>query len=62
MKRGRFESAGRYWNLPVVLCCPKTVLFLEYLEMRPTWGKIFKSRVFQNLSNLLSKNLISIYF
>ena len=62
MKRGRSEYAGRYWNLPVVLRCPKTVLFLEYLEMRPAWVKFSKAVYFKILSNLLFKILFQFIF
>ena len=53
--RERSEYAERYWNLPVVLRCPKTGSFLEYLEMGLAWVKFSKAVYFKILSNLLFK-------
>ena len=60
--RERSEYVERYWNLPVVLRCPKTVLFLEYLEMRPVWEKFSKAVYFKILSNFLFKILFQFTF
>ena len=62
MWRRRPEYAGRYWNLPVVLRCPKTGSFLECLEMKPTWVKFSKAVYFKNLANLLFKILFQFIF
>ena len=61
--RERSEYAERYWNLPVVLRCPKTGSFLEYLEMGPAWVIFFQKTVyFKILSNLLFKILFQFIF
>ena len=60
--RERYEYAEIYWNLPVVLRCPKTGSFLEYLEMGPAWVKFSKAVYFKILSNFLFKILFKFIF
>ena len=60
--RERSEYAERYWNLPVVLRCPNTGSFLEYLEMGPAWVKFSNAVYFKILSNFLFKILFQFIF
>ena len=60
--KGRSEYAGRFWNLPVVLCCPKNCSFLEYLEMKPALVKFSKVVNFKKFVKFSFQNFIPIYF